>query len=129
MSDPLEYAAVPKPLIEGMERLGSPPPSGGGRVRLDLSVNAWTLIGLILLVVAGFLTMDRLHAQVEVLNKQVEQLVGQQNATNRRLLRVETHDIMLRQDLRGFPLHRHSTGARVDIYPPKYDSTPEDLEK
>lgn len=129
MPEPLQYGAVPQPLIEGMERLGSPPPPGSGRVRVDLSVNVWTLFSIIVLfVILGF-AADRLHSQVGELTKQVIQMSIQQDLTNRRLMRLETQQIILRQDLRAFPLHRHSTGNKIDIYPPKYDITPEDLEK
>lgn len=122
MAEPLQYGAVPKPLIEGMEHLGSPPPPGSGRIRVDLSVNVWTLFSLIVLfVILGF-AADRLHSQVEDLTRQVTQMAIQQDFANRRLMRLETHDIMLRQDLRGFPLHRHVDKNRLDMYPQKYDA-------
>lgn len=120
MSEPQHYAAVPTNLIEGLEQLGSPP-SGGGRLRVDMSVNVWTILALLIVLSVALLAIDRLNTQVEIQGVELKGLSEQQKIMNERLLRVETGQVILRRDLRSFPLHRHSDGSRVEIFPPNRD--------
>lgn len=128
MSEPLHYAAVPSPLVDGLEQLGSAPPSGSGRMRLDMSVNVWTLFALFIVLGIGLVALDRLNAQVEIQGIELKTLSAQQSITNERLSRMETGQAVLRRDLRNFPLHRHINGSRVEIYPPDQRESEEGTE-
>lgn len=127
MDEPMAFVGVPRPIVEGMARNDMPPP-GGGRLRLDMSLNVWTLVALLFVLIVAGLLIDRLHTEQGIQGSQLKQMTEQQAITNRRLLNMETDGALLRQDLRSFPLHRHVGSSRLEVFPPKHDYYPWDKE-
>jgi hypothetical protein len=117
MGEPLRYAAVPAPLIEGIQTMGRPPSNGGGRLRLDMSLNVWTLVAILAVMAFGFIALDRLNTRVEIQAIELKGLSDRQDITNKTVMRMETRQIILQRDLRLFPLHKHIGASRIEVYP------------
>lgn len=123
------FVGVPQRLLDGIGDMGSAPPPGSGRIRFDMAVNVWTLISLgIILIIFGFALL-RIHEQVGILTNQMGTVIRQQNSFAADMQMVRTKELLMKRDLRNFPLHRHMGASRVEMYPPREREVDEQINK